>query len=58
MNDVQQSAEQDLYGDMIEAVRRWLDKYHPDATYATVVVTLTDGMPKLVLPITPLGCSR
>lgn len=53
MNDVQQSAEQDLYGEMIDAVRRWLSKYHPDATYATVVVHIGCDVPPVSLPVLP-----
>lgn len=43
--------ESNCYSAMIQAVRTWIERDHPEAEYATVVVELGDDLPALTIPV-------
>lgn len=43
----------DLYGLLLKVGRAWIEKDHPDATHATLVVPAGEDLPDNVVVITP-----
>lgn len=41
----------DLQAALLAVGRAWLERYYPEATHATLVARLTDGVPCVVIPV-------
>lgn len=50
-------ASDDPHAELLRVVRTWVERYYPTAMYTTVVVSLPDGVPNVVIPVVTSSAS-